>query len=50
MKNLAEQPEQKSQLNRLRAALDAWMKEQGDEGVKTEMEAKEHQGSGRVRR
>lgn len=50
MKNLAEQPEQKPNLTRLRAALDAWMKQQGDEGVKTEMEAKEHQRSGRARR
>lgn len=49
LKNLAEQPEQKPNLARLRAALDAWMKDQGDEGVKTEMEAKEHQGSGLVR-
>ena len=50
MKNLAEQPEQKPNLARLRAALDAWMKQQGDEGVQTEMEAKEHQGSGQARR
>lgn len=47
MKNLAEQPEQKATLARLRTALDAWMKEQGDEGVKTEMEAKQHQNLGR---
>ena len=47
--NLAAQPEQKSNLARLRAALDAWMQQQGDEGVKTEMEAREHQGSGLVR-
>ncbi|MDQ3812357.1 MAG: sulfatase atsG, partial [Armatimonadota bacterium] len=50
LKNLAEQPDQKSNLTRLRAALDAWMKEQGDEGVKTEMEAREHQGSGLMRK
>ncbi|BCM93485.1 arylsulfatase [Abditibacteriota bacterium] len=50
LKNLAGQSEQKSNLTRLRAALDAWMKDQGDEGVKTEMEAKEHQGSGLVKR
>ena len=49
MKNLADQPAQKANLARLRAALDAWMKQQGDEGVKTEMEAKHHQGSGLVR-
>ena len=48
MKNLADEPEQKSNLSRLRTVLDGWMKEQGDEGVKTEMEAKEHQGSGLV--
>ncbi len=50
MKNLADDPAQKANLTRLRAALDAWMKQQGDEGAKTEMEAKEHQGSGLVRR
>ena len=49
LKNLADQPDQKANLNRMRAALDAWMKQQGDEGVKTEMEAKEHQGSGSVK-
>jgi len=49
LKNLAEQPDQKSNLTRLRATLDAWMKDQGDEGVKTELEAREHQGSGLVR-
>ena len=50
MKNLAEQPEQKQNLARLRAALDAWMKQQGDQGVKTEMEAQEHQARARGRR
>jgi N-sulfoglucosamine sulfohydrolase len=49
LKNLADEPEQKPTLARLRAALDAWMKQQGDEGAKTEMEAKEHQGSGLVK-
>ena len=29
---------------RLRAQLEAWMKQQGDEGDKTEREAKQHQG------
>ena len=48
MKNLAADPTQKANLARLRGALDAWMKQQGDEGVKTEMEAKKHQGSGQV--
>ncbi len=47
--NIAAQPAQKSNLARLRAALDAWMQQQGDQGVKTEMEAREHQGSGQVR-
>lgn len=50
LKNLADQPAQSANLARLRAALDAWMKQQGDEGTKTEMEAKEHQGSGQKRR
>ena len=50
MKNLAGEPDQKANLSRLRAALDAWMKQQGDEGVATEMEAKEHQVNGPKRR
>ncbi|RYX86433.1 sulfatase atsG [bacterium] len=50
MKNIADQPDQKANLTRLRSALDGWMKQQGDEGVKTEMEAKEHQGSGQAKR
>ena len=45
LKNLAAQPEQKPNLARLRAALDAWIQEQGDEGVQTQMETKAHQGS-----
>ena len=43
MKNLADSPQVRETKNRLRAALDTWMKQQGDEGAKTEMEAKEHQ-------
>jgi uncharacterized sulfatase len=50
MKNIADDADQKATLTRMRGALDAWMKQQGDEGVKTEMEAKEHQGSGQKRR
>ena len=46
MTNLAEQPDQKANLARLRAQLDAWMRQQGDEGVKTEMEATAHQPHG----
>ncbi len=46
MTNLAGQPDQKTNLARLRAPLDLWMKQQGDEGVKTEMEATEHQVAG----
>ena len=45
LKNLADQPAQKANLTRLRGALDAWMKEQGDEGIKTEMEARQHQNN-----
>ncbi len=47
LKNLADTPDQKDNLKRLNAQLDAWMKQQGDEGVKTEMEAKKHQTAGR---
>ena len=46
MHDLAADPGQKANLARLRFQLDAWMKQQGDEGVKTEMEATAHQVHG----
>lgn len=46
LSNCAAQPENAATVSRLRAQLDAWMKQQGDEGDKTEREAKEHQGNG----
>lgn len=36
LKNLAADPKQTERLKALRADLDAWMKDQGDEGLKTE--------------
>jgi uncharacterized sulfatase len=47
--NLASAPEQAGTIARLRAELAAWMKQQGDEGDKTEREAKLHQGSGNAK-
>ena len=47
--NVAEKPENAETVARLRARLDAWMKQQGDQGDKTEREANEHQ-AGRRRR
>jgi hypothetical protein len=34
---------------KLSAALDAWMKAQGDKGQQTEIEARDHQGRNRNR-
>ena len=39
LKNIAEQPENKEVITRLRAQLDAWLKQQGDNPMKTESEA-----------
>ena len=50
MKNLAGKREYKTHVKRLRSKLDSWMKEQGDEGVKTELRAGERQGGGRKKK
>ncbi len=47
MKNLAGQSDLKKVEARLQATLAAWMKAQGDEGVATELKAKERQSRGR---
>ena len=47
MTNLAGQTDLKKVETHLRAELAAWMKAQGDEGVATELKAKERQGRGR---
>ena len=47
LKNVADKPENAATLAKLRSQLDAWMKQQGDEGDKTEREAKEHQTGNR---
>ena len=46
VKNLAEDPKYAETLAGLRAKLDAWMKQQGDEGGVTEAKAHEHQKRG----
>ena len=45
--NVADRPENAAALDRLRSRLDAWMKQQGDEGDKTEREANAHQAASR---
>ena len=50
MKNLAGKKEYKTHVKRLRSKLHSWMKEQGDEGVKTELRAGERQGGGRKKK
>ena len=46
VKNLAEVPAYAETLAELRGKLDAWMTQQGDEGIATEAKAREHQKSG----
>ncbi len=43
-KNIAENPEYASVIEGLQAKLDAWMTDQGDEGLETELRALERQG------
>ena len=43
--NVAGNPENATTIARLRARLDAWMKQQGDEGDATERAAKKHMGT-----
>jgi uncharacterized sulfatase len=50
MTNLAGQTDLKKVETRLRAKLDEWMKAQGDEGVATELKAKERQGRGKPKK
>lgn len=47
MENLAGTPGSGKHVKRLRAKLEAWMQEQGDQGVETELKARERQGGGR---
>ena len=46
LRNLASEPAMESVMTGLRRELDGWMKQQGDQGVATEMRAKERQMSG----
>lgn len=50
MKNLADKPELAAVKKELRDALLGWMKECGDKGIETEMEALEHQAQSRAQR
>ena len=45
--NLAADPKYAKIKSELRARLEAWMKQQGDKGQQTEVEAKDHQGRNR---
>jgi len=44
--NLADQPRYRAEMDAMRAELLAWMKQQGDHGVQTELEARRRQGRG----
>jgi uncharacterized sulfatase len=44
MNNLAGNTDNQKHVTRLRAKLEAWMQEQGDQGVETELKARERQG------
>ena len=43
MTNLADAPEHRGRLEALHAQLQAWMEDQGDLGLQTEVEAPQHQ-------
>ncbi len=46
LENLADQPEYRARMDAMRAELLAWMRQQGDRGVETELEARSRQGRG----
>ncbi|MCB1227607.1 MAG: sulfatase [Verrucomicrobiales bacterium] len=46
--NLAGKPEVQAVEERLRSQLDAWMKQQGDQGLPTELDAPQHQSGARA--
>ena len=50
MNNIAGNPENAPVIRELREKLEAWMKECGDRGQQTEMEALEHQGKNRQKK
>ncbi len=50
MKNVAADPRFATVKARLRPRLDAWMAQQGDQGLATELKAKSRQGKGRANR
>ena len=43
MNNLAADPKYRDVIANLKAKLDAWMQEQGDQGIQTELDALNHQ-------
>jgi N-sulfoglucosamine sulfohydrolase len=50
MKNLADDPKSAGIKARLSAQLDAWMTQQGDKGMETELKARSRQGKGAVKK
>ena len=50
MNNIAGQSGSEAHIKRLRGKLEAWMTEQGDKGVETELKARERQGGGRKKK
>ena len=50
MNNIAGQSGSEAHIKRLRGKLEAWMKAQGDQGVETELKARERQGAGRKKK
>jgi len=48
--NLNGQPEHAKNVTRLRKALDEWMAAQGDKGIETELDARNHQGRNRKKK
>ena len=47
MNNLSGHSDYQKHVSRLRTKLKAWMKDQGDQGVETELKARERQGGNR---
>ena len=50
MANLAADERYAGTVKELKTKLDAWMTSQGDQGIETELDAKNHQGGGRKKK
>lgn len=48
LNNLANAPQHRSRMDSMKAQLQAWMKQQGDKGIQTEMAANERQVDGKL--